>query len=333
MIKILENKYDKKDVTQRYIEIITQSILKLGWDFEHISNINDIKRNDIVITTNIDDAIKVILLKSAKVINWYQGIRPEESFIRNNSTLRKIILDRIESFVLRKSLLNIFVSYGMKEYYYDKYSFSKSNYFIMPCFNTKINDIDKNKFNQQDINFTYIGGLSKWQCIEETLKIYKEIENNNKNVFLKFLTPDINEGKKLLEKYDIRNYEVKYVDNSLIGNELKDVKYGFLIRKEDPINYVSTPTKLSTYLANGIIPITTKNIYDVNKLMEKKEYKIFIDLNEDIEMIARKIIDTDKNINDENNMISEYNDIFNKYYNEDYYIKQLSRCLCERIKA
>lgn len=332
MIKILENKYDKKDVTQRYIEIITQSISKLGWDFEHISNINDIKRKDIVITTNIDDAIKVLILKRARVINWYQGIRPEESFIRNNSTLRKTIIDCIESFVLRKSLLNMFVSYGMKEYYYDKYSFSKSNYFIMPCFNTKINNIDKNKFNQRNINFTYIGGLSKWQCIEETLKVYKEIEKNNKNVFLKFLTPDINEGKKLLEKYDIRNYEVKYVDNSLIGNELKDVKYGFLIRKEDPINYVSTPTKLSTYLANGIIPITTKNIYDVNKLMEEKEYKIFIDLNEDIEIIARKIIDTDKNINDENNMISEYNDIFNKYYNEDYYIKQLSKCLCERIK-
>lgn len=332
MIKILENKYDKKDVTQRYTEIITKSISKLTWDFKHISNINDIKRNDIVVTTNIDDAIKVLLLKRASVINWYQGIRPEESFVRNNSNLRKIILDRIESFVLKKSLLNIFVSYGMKEYYNDKYSFNKSNYFIMPCFNTKINTIDKNKFNQPNINFTYIGGLSKWQCIEETLKIYKEIEKNNKNVFLKFLTPDIDEGKKMLEKYDIRNYEIKYVDNSLISNELKDVKYGFLIRKENPINYVSTPTKLSTYLSNGIIPITTKSIYDVNKLMAQKEYKIFIDLNENIESIAREIISADKNINNENNMIREYSDIFNKYYAEDYYIEQLSKCLCERIK-
>ena len=186
MIKILENKYDKKDVVQRYIEIITKSISKLDLDFEHVSNINDIKKDDIVVTTNIDDALKVLLLKKARVINWYQGIRPEESFIRNKSTLRKIILESIEKFVLKKSLLNIFVSYGMKEYYYDKYYFDKSNYFIMPCFNTKINKINKNKFNQENINFTYIGGLSKWQCIEETLSIYKQIENNHENVFLKF---------------------------------------------------------------------------------------------------------------------------------------------------
>ena len=194
-----------------------------------------------------------------------------------------------------------------------------------------INNINKNKFNNENINFTYIGGLSKWQCIEETLKIYKEIENNNENVFLKFLTPDISEGKKLLEEYQIKNYEVKYVDNSLLSEELRNVKYGFLIRKEDPINYVSTPTKLSTYLSNGIIPITTKNIYDINKLMQDKEYKIFIDLNEDIKTIAKKIIDADKNIKDEENMITEYNNIFNEYYNEDNYIKQLSKCLHERI--
>ena len=331
MIKILENKYDKKDVVERYVEIITKSISKLDLDFIYISNIYDIKKNDIVITTNIDDAIKVLLLKRARVINWYQGIRPEESFIRNKSTLRKIILDYIEKFVLNNSLINIFVSYGMKEYYHDKYSFDKSNYFIMPCFNTKINNINKNKFNNENINFTYIGGLSKWQCIEETLKIYKEIENNNENVFLKFLTPDISEGKKLLEEYQIKNYEVKYVDNSLLSEELRNVKYGFLIRKEDPINYVSTPTKLSTYLSNGIIPITTKNIYDINKLMQDKEYKIFIDLNEDIKTIAKKIIDADKNIKDEENMITEYNNIFNEYYNEDNYIKQLSKCLHERI--
>lgn len=332
MIKILENKYDKKDVTQRYMEIITKSIDRLNLDFEYISNIKDIKKNDIVVTTNIDDAIKVLLLKKARVINWYQGIRPEESFIRNNSTLRKIVLDYIENFVLKRSLLNIFVSYGMKEYYFEKYSYNKQNYFIMPCFNTEINNIDKNKFNQKKLKFTYIGGLSKWQCIDETLKIYKEIENNNEDVFLKFLTPDIDNGRKLIEKYDIKNYDIKYVDNLLIGNELKDVKYGFLIRKEDPINYVSTPTKLSTYLANGIIPITTKNIYDVNKLMEDKVYKIFINLNENIENIARNIIDKDKDINNECDMLREYNDIFNEYYNEKNYINQLSKCIREIIK-
>lgn len=332
MIKILENKYDKKDVTQRYIAIIAKSISKLGGDFEYIYNIKSIKKSDVVITTNIDDAIRVMILKRARVINWYQGIRPEESFIKNNSKLRKKILEYFEKFVLKKAILNIFVSYGMKEYYHGKYSLRKLNYFIMPCFNTDINYINKSKFNNKNINFTYIGGLSKWQCIEETLSIYKEIEKNNKNVFLKFLTPDIDEGKNIIERYDIKNYEIKYVDNSKLRDELKNVKYGFLIRKEDPINYVSTPTKLSTYLANGIIPITTKNIYDVQKLMEKKEYKIFIDLDEDLDVICRKIMDIDKNINDENKMIYEYKEIFNKYYNEDYYIKQLSKCLSERIE-
>ena len=66
--------------------------------------------------------------------------------------------------------------------------------------------------------------------------------------------------------------------------------------------------------------------------MEDKVYKIFIDLNEDIENIARNIIDKDKDINNECDMLREYNDIFNEYYNEKNYINQLSKCIREIIK-
>ena len=88
-------------------------------------------------------------------------------------------------------------------------------------------------------------------------------------------------------------------------------------------NHVSTPTKISTYLSCGIIPIFTESIRDFYNLMLNREFKIvfhresFLD-----EVLKFKRIDKTK-------IRSEYLDIFNSYYSSSTYeqliIKKLEK--------
>ncbi|MFH4294131.1 hypothetical protein WAJ58_23570, partial [Acinetobacter baumannii] len=48
---------------------------------------------------------------------------------------------------------------------------------------------------------------------------------------------------------------IKYVSLENLDTELLKYKYGFLIRENHIVNNVATPTKMNSYLANGIIPI------------------------------------------------------------------------------
>ena len=47
-----------------------------------------------------------------------------------------------------------------------------------------------------------------------------------------------------------------------------------ITRKDIAINKVATPTKMSSYLANGIIPIFSDIIGDFNKVMGKLKYTV-----------------------------------------------------------
>lgn len=324
MIKILLNKYDKNDVVNMYLDIIKKSVDLSGNTCEVINDKSKVKRNDIVVTTNIDDAFKIFYSKKCRMINWYQGIRPEESYIRNKSLIKKNILEYVEKKILKKSLLNIFVSEGMKLHYERKYNLKISNYFIMPCFNAKLNGESFNVSNKyKNLNFTYVGGLSKWQCIEETLRLYKSIEVKYNNASLKFLTNETERANQLIKKYKIENVEIKYVKNDELFNELKDVKYGFILREDNPINFVATPTKISTYLSNGIIPITTTKIHDTNIIFKDTDYKVFININDNLEKNLQEIMKKNSILTDNEKILTDYTKIFDVYYNEKKYIEKL----------
>ena len=72
-------------------------------------------------------------------------------------------------------------------------------------------------------------------------------------------------GKKannLIEEHNIKTAYVKYVDLRDLNNELLKYKYGFLLRRDNLVNNVATPTKMNSYLACGLIPIFTDAITD-----------------------------------------------------------------------
>ena len=116
----------------------------------------------------------------------------------------------------------------------------------------------------------YAGSLSAWQNIDETLKIFKQIENIIPEATLTLLTEEKIKAQALIKQYDIQNAMVRYVSLNNLNEELLKHKYGFLLRKDIKVNNVSTPTKMNSYLSSGVIPIYSDAIKDFSKHINLK---------------------------------------------------------------
>ncbi|HCH8014075.1 TPA: hypothetical protein NJW72_003719, partial [Acinetobacter baumannii] len=108
----------------------------------------------------------------------------------------------------------------------------------------------------------YAGSLATWQCVDKTLELYSLIERVLPNASLTLLTKEKELAETMINNYKIKNYSIKYVSLENLDTELLKYKYGFLIRENHIVNNVATPTKMNSYLANGIIPIYSSFIDD-----------------------------------------------------------------------
>jgi len=328
MFKILYSSMLKGDIADFYLGMIKSAIEKSGHECRLVSGMDDIEKTDIVVTTTVLDALKVIVLKRARFINWYQGIIPEESYLRHKSRVREKIYDILESLTLKYSSLNIFVSHSMLEHYRNKYGYKRDNYFILPCFSTNINrESFMHPAKYSNHIYAYVGGLSKWQCIDTILKVYKIIEEECAEARLKIFTEEIDRAEALAKETGLKSYSIKYVKNDDLPNELTGVKYGFLLREHSPINYVATPTKMSVYMSNGIIPIMSDAIGDFNKAFKDIQNKIIINIEDDCGKTAKSIIEFDNTEVNPEDILNEYEKVFNTYYCREQYENNLNELL------
>jgi hypothetical protein len=332
--KILVSKGARNDATSYYIDIIRDGIRESGNECDIIDSYRGIKKKDIVITVSARVFFYLCLVKPfTRKMNWFQGIMPEEILLLTGSKRKARIRAFYEWFTLRISLFNFFVSRKMAEHYKEKYNYTKGNYFLMPCFNKELNTAvfpEKEAAVKDQTVFLYAGGLSKWQCIDETLEIYKAIEDRLKNTQLLLLTPEVEKGKQMVAQAGIRNSIVKYVTLKEIDKEMLRAKYGFLIRKDDPINNVATPTKMNTYMANGVIPIISDVVYDFKENMLQSDHILFVRGEKSAAETAEEIVSFDcKSIN-YTEIRDDFARVFNKYYNRDHYVRTISGLIKEK---
>jgi hypothetical protein len=95
-----------------------------------------------------------------------------------------------------------------------------------------------------------------------------------KSAKLLLLVKDQEKALECVKKYGVKNYEIDFVPVSELKNKLSNAKFGFLLRVPDPINNVAVPTKLLTYLANGVIPIFSDSLEAVKSIMVETSHKI-----------------------------------------------------------
>lgn len=332
MYKIYLYKGDLNEATSFYIDIIRRALIRMDKNVDIIYSLDSLDSNDTVITIQAK-AFAEVLLKNRKqnIINWYQGIVPEEAMCMFEKSISKyfryLLWYLLEKIALKNAKGNIFVSEAMLLHYQHKYKYKKDNYYIMPCFNQELRLSSFTEEKYKTPSFVYAGSLSRWQCIENTLILYREIKRRLPNASLTILTREIEKAKVLCKKYEVEA-TVKFIPSTELQNVLSCYKYGFIVRDDIAVNNVATPTKMNSYMAAGVIPIYSDVIGDFKKIFRDLKYVIpFLDFKEAIE----KILEIEKNGINCECIKSEYKKIFDSYYSTDRYIESLGHFLTNKL--
>lgn len=198
---------------------------------------------------------------------WMQGDTPAESYMAHHSKIRRYLLQRVVSFSFRKVKGIVYVSTAMKEYYESHYRKTPSNNIIVPC----LSEFDAVEVKKERIpcSFVYIGGLAVWQCFDEMLNLYKSVRT--KDSLLHIITLDNQAAHEKVRTIigDEDNIEIYGItDRHKIPEVLSQFQYGFLIRRNDVVNLVSSPIKFLEYISCGVDVIMTDAVASYAKIVE-----------------------------------------------------------------
>lgn len=318
--------YNNIIVLQTYLEIIGEAIRNLGYEVSFVKDLSGVNKEDLIVFPMGIDAFKYFFKGYHNFILWQQGATADESFMRNHSRLRYWMLNIIDSFVMKKAKAILFVSQYMKDHYENlaNRSFTSKSY-IMPCFNEVF---DPTVYDNKDYNnktFTYVGSLDLWQCFEQTTNLYKQIEDAIPEARLKVLTFDTANAERIIKEKGIKHYEVKCVPKDDVKKELSSVNYGFIIREDNMVNRVATPTKISSYMSAGVIPIFSTCLKDFSALAQNLKYAKAVE-NLDEEGVADVICYIKKTVEKED-VKEEYRKVFESYYGKQIHCKKLETLL------
>ncbi len=170
------------------------------------------------------------------------------------------------------------VSEELKKYVAEKFGLTE-HLFVIPCAVHKdiltINEINikraaaREKYHicKQDVLFIYSGGVSPWQCIDESVEIFKQLSEKDGRYKMLLLSGN----RQTIEKYQSE----KIIIDSLPASQVQDVLYagdfGFMLRKNYVTNRVAYPNKFLEYVSAGLKIITTVNLTDIAYNVKEKE--------------------------------------------------------------
>ncbi|MHA0042740.1 glycosyltransferase family protein [Deinococcus sp. PEB2-63] len=331
-VKIFLSQGAINEVTFHYVEIIRNALKKNGFFCEDISNVRQIKRNDIVVTILPSDAFKAIFLKKARVIHWFQGIGPEEYVILHKDDKNPIklniivrILKYLEKYILNRAIKRIYVSEAMALHYEEKYKVVDNNYVTVPCYNAYIGwDYNVDRYNIP--SFIYVGSSYAWQKLDLTLDIFKAVQDILPSAKILIMTKDTDEANTKIEHRSIRNASVNYVSPSELHNIMLNFKYAFLIRDDIDVNHVATPTKMANYISSGLIPIYSDVIDAFKANINLYEFGIPLHSELKISEVAERIVKHHKMTSiDIEKMREIHSYIFNNYYSDLVNIEKMRK--------
>ncbi len=323
------NPYGNNTVADTYVATVEQAFTKLGFDTKQVQSLNRQKKDNetVVFVVAVKDAIIAKIRGYKKVCLWVQGIVPEESYMRNGNKVRYNLLSLLEKVGLKCADFCIFVSNAMLEHFKHKYKYKSDKYYIMPCFNSEVGEQDLSSQEKYQNNvFLYAGSLDVWQCFEQTAQLYKKIEEIVPDATFRVLTRDKEKAADIIEKNNISSYSIDFRPSEDMPKEMAKAKFGFSIRQDNKVNLVSTPTKLSTYISNGVIPIYSKYISDFNAIAKEMRFAVCVDDSQDNNIEKIKQLCLGEFVGKE--VFQEFKDKFGEYYSRDFHIEKM----CESLK-
>ncbi|MBR5527379.1 MAG: hypothetical protein IKV97_00130 [Clostridia bacterium] len=323
------NPHANKNVTADYVEIIRKSLEMAGHSTREIDkpikSKANLQRGIVCIQASTTRLAK--RCKYGKIIRWVQGAGEAESYMRHHSKLRYLVLSALNYYAFCCCDFVIFCSQTMKTYYEKRFHKSFKHSYIMPCFNDEIKkEVYFTDGKYADNIFTYAGSLDVWQCFEPTVALYREVEKQTDNTLFRVLTKDKEAAENILKKYGVQRYSIGFVPKEQVADEMAKAKFGFCIREDSIVNRVATPTKLSSYVANGVMPIYSEYIEDFHNLAKNSKYCFCANPEFDSQVVEKLVAACNKDIS-ANDVFSEYTEIFGNYYSKAFHAEMLTELL------
>ena len=328
MFKILLQEGDKNDATSFYLDIIKEAIELSKNYVVYITSLSEIDNGDDVIGITPKAYWEIRKQKKANLIlHWFQGVTPEEVDFYEMPWIKKALskfrYSLLERIILKNSDFNFFVSNTMLLHYRKKYGYTKNNNYIMPCFNQSL--FEKAFYDEKysKPTFVYTGNLARWQCFEPMVALFKQIKDHLPEATLTIYTKEEDRAQLIMNKYGIEA-AIKYVPYQQLAEEIKQYKYGFILREDNVVNNVATPTKMNSYLASGIIPIYTDVVGAYKEHLSGLKYAIPVDINN---KGIERIYELEKQIIKSNDVLNEYKSVFDSYYNRQHYVEEIAEVI------
>lgn len=218
-------------------------------------------------------------------IDWH-GVVPEEELMNGGRASRAKALEAIEARVLEQADLHIFVSHAMRRHYGRKYGKKELPHAVIPCCVSsrafkKVSLPVETTLPEGTLVAAYAGSLAAWQCGEEMVRLLAQLQTREAQLHLLLLVPQIDHPKLMQwagqHGVDLNRMILKEVEHEEVPCWLSLADAAFLLRKEDPVNRVASPTKFGEYLAAGVPVVLTKGVGDYSELMATSELALLLD--------------------------------------------------------
>lgn len=215
--------------------------------------------------TDYFSVYKRVIGSSIKVIYSFRSFLFAESYFKNRKLSNATVLYVMEmlAYLTAYRLTGVTKVLRQKSW---KYFLVKRKMLVTPCYCSEDFVWDYSKCGNNEIKFVYVGGASKWQCVEETLNLYSDIYSVY-NTSLTIYTGDQGAFLNAIKDFPSScqsSIEIKSVPREQLLNELPSYDIGFLLRQDDVVNKVASPIKLYEYCGAGVLPLTTPYVGDVS---------------------------------------------------------------------
>ncbi|MES2427315.1 MAG: glycosyl transferase family 1 [Bacteroidota bacterium] len=189
------------------------------------------------------------------------GVVPEEIKYFKNNILSFWFMAFVEKLVFTKNNVTVIcVTNTMQKYFRYKYPNFKGKFILYNIFpanlspNSSFKDYNKDQ-SDSAITVIYSGGAASWQKIDLMLDTIEQNQANNIKYII--LSLELKEFDKRIaaRKINRENLQLKMVEPKELIDFYQKADFGFLLRDDNIVNQVASPTKLIEYLSYGIVPI------------------------------------------------------------------------------
>jgi glycosyltransferase involved in cell wall biosynthesis len=231
-------------------------------------------------------AVKAARPSTVFSIDWH-GVVPEEARMGGAHEARIASLEKAERQLLAAGDLNVFVSEAMGTHYRRKYGEILPAQVIVPCcvsdrrFVQPAEPKRRTLFPPGSLVFGYAGTMADWQCGAEMIELFAALHREDGRCRFLLLVPKSDQDKAIeyctAARLPVEAMVMLEVPHDEVPLRLRDCDVGVLIRRPDPVNFVSSPTKFGEYLAAGLPVLMTDAIGDYSRLASDRVVGFVLD--------------------------------------------------------